>query len=124
MIPQVASKITLSVRDRIAGHWRPRAAASGVRRVGSLQQGDNLLRGGDQHSGIGLGNGLSALSLDHVDEGAQCIDRREIVLYAGPVEGAKGGIQLCIEIVLNPVLEVDARDLRDQADDEDLSGIA
>ena len=99
-------------------------SASGICQLASLQQSHDLLGSGNQRIGVRRGNSLSALSLDRIDEGAQRIDCREIVLCAGPVEGAKRGIQFGIETVLNPVLEVDARDLRDQAGDEDFSGIA
>src|SRR5262245_36911926 len=63
-------------------------------RLRSLQQGDNLLCSVNQRIGIGLGNGLSALGLDRIDESAQRIDCRAIILRADPIKGVERRIQL------------------------------
>src|SRR5262245_54159774 len=82
----------------------------GRRRLRSLQKSNDRLRGGNQRIGIAFRNGLPALGLNRVDEGAQGFDRSDVVLYAGAVEGVERRIQLRVQAVFNPVLDVEADD--------------
>ena len=94
----------------------PRLAARGGGTL--LEQGNDFRRRGNERVGRGRGDGLPALCLDGGDEGVERVDGGDVVMVAHIAEALAGGIQLRVQAVPDPVLEVQPLDLRDQGDDQ------
>lgn len=80
------------------------------------QLGDDVLDGGDEGGGFGFGNLLATLGLDSVDEGLEDIDSRDIVVLVQVCERIYRGMQLGIQVIFNPLLQIEVDNVLDDID--------
>ncbi len=75
-------------------------------RLNSHEKVYNILCVSDYGICINFWNLVATLSLDGIDEGLQGIDGRHVVVFVDVLQCLKRRIQLRIQTVLNPMLEI------------------